>query len=99
MQQQAARTLTSLILVLGGLAVTAGARSMETVSMKQGVRYFKSLKFLSLLFSLLTLSAGIAFGQAISGNLVGTVSDPTGAMVPNAKATRPTVGTTPTAAR
>src|ERR1700722_2066267 len=93
MQQQAARTLTSLILVLGGLAVTAGARSMETVSMKQGVRYFKSLKFLSLLFSLLTLSAGIAFGQAISGNLVGTVSDPTGAMVANAEVTATNVGT------
>ncbi len=46
--------------------------------MKQGAQYFKSLRFLSLLFSLLTLCVGIAFGQAISGNLVGTVSDSSG---------------------
>ena len=44
--------------------------------MKQGVRYFKSLRVLSLVFSLMTLCAGMAFGQAISGNLVGTVTDP-----------------------
>src|ERR1700722_4863099 len=88
MQQQVARTLTSPILVLGGLAVTAQAQSgIKTISTKQGVRYFKSLRFLSLLFGLLTLCVGIAFGQAISGNLVGTVSDPTGAMVANAKVT------------
>ena len=49
--------------------------------MTQGLRYFKSLKFLSLLLSLLTVFAGIALGQAISGNLVGTVSDTTGAVV------------------
>jgi hypothetical protein len=91
MQQQVARTLTSLI---GGLAVTAQAQSgIKTISMKQGVRYFKSLRFLSLLFSLMTLSVGIAFGQAISGNLVGTVSDPTGAVVANAEVTATNIGT------
>ena len=56
--------------------------------MKQGARYFKSLRVLSLLFSLMTLCVGIAFGQAISGNLVGTISDPTGAVVANAEVTR-----------
>ena len=61
--------------------------------MKRGVRYFKSLRFASVWFSLLALSAGIAFGQAISGNLVGTVSDPTSAVVANAQVTATNVGT------
>jgi Carboxypeptidase regulatory-like domain/TonB dependent receptor len=61
--------------------------------MKQGVRYFKSLRFSVLLFSMLTLCVGITFGQAISGNLVGTVSDPTGAVVANAEVTATNVGT------
>lgn len=61
--------------------------------MKQGAEYFKSLRFLSLLFSLLALCVGIAFGQAISGNLVGTVSDPSGAVVANAEVTATNTGT------
>ncbi len=61
--------------------------------MKQGAQYFKSLRFLSLLFSVLTLCVGIAFGQAISGNLVGTVSDASGAVVANAEVTITNVGT------
>src|SRR6202158_3950888 len=61
--------------------------------MKQRVRYFKSLTFVSVLFSLLTLSVGIAFGRAISGNLVATVSDPSGAVVANAEVTVTNVGT------
>ncbi len=61
--------------------------------MKQGVQYFNSLRFSILLFSLLTLCVGITFGQAISGNLVGTVSDPTGAVVANADVTATNVGT------
>src|SRR5215467_12586430 len=61
--------------------------------MKHVVRYFKSLKLISVLFSLLALSVGIAFGQAISGNLVGTVSDPSGAVVANAEVTATNVGT------
>jgi hypothetical protein len=61
--------------------------------MKQRVRYFESLTFVSVLFSLLTLSVGIAFGQAISGNLVGTVTDPTGAVVSNAEVTATNLGT------
>ncbi len=65
--------------------------------MKQGVRYFKSLRVLSLVFSLMTLCAGMAFGQAISGNLVGTVTDPTGAVVANAEVTATNVGTSASA--
>jgi hypothetical protein len=64
--------------------------------MKQGAEYFKSLRFLSLLFSVLALCVGIAFGQAISGNLVGTVSDPSGAVVANAEVTATNTGTNAT---
>ena len=61
--------------------------------MKQGGRLSKSLRSLSVLFSLLTVCIGIAFGQAISGNLVGTVSDTSGAVMPNAEVTAVNVGT------
>jgi hypothetical protein len=65
--------------------------------MKQDVRHFTSLRVFSVLFSLLTLSVGITFGQAISGNLVGTISDPSGAVVANAVVTATNVGTSATA--
>jgi Carboxypeptidase regulatory-like domain len=65
--------------------------------MKRGVRFFKSLRFVSVLFSLLALCVTIAFGQAISGNLVGTVSDPSSAVVSNAEVTATNVGTGATA--
>ena len=45
------------------------------------------------LFSLLALSVGLAYGQAISGNLVGTVLDSSGAAVANAGVTATNVGT------
>ncbi len=61
--------------------------------MNRGVRYFKSLRFPTLLFSVLTLCVGITFGQAISGNMVGTVSDQTGAVVANAEVTATNIGT------
>jgi len=64
--------------------------------MKQG-SYFPSLRSLTLWFSVLALGVGIAFGQAISGNLVGTVSDPTGAVVANAEVTVTNVGTSASA--
>ena len=40
--------------------------------MKQDSRNFKSLAFVLALLGLLALSAGIAFGQAIDGAVVGT---------------------------
>ncbi|HVN19419.1 MAG TPA: carboxypeptidase regulatory-like domain-containing protein [Dongiaceae bacterium] len=61
--------------------------------MKQRARLSKSLRLLTVLFSLLTMSIGIAFGQAISGNVVGTVSDASGAVVANAEVTATNVGT------
>jgi hypothetical protein len=61
--------------------------------MKHGARYFQSLRLPILFFSLLTLCVGIAFGQAISGNLLGTVSDPSGAVIANAEVTATNVGT------
>ena len=45
------------------------------------------------LFSLLALSVGLAYGQAISGNLVGTLLDSSGAAVANAEVTATNVGT------
>jgi hypothetical protein len=45
------------------------------------------------LLSLLALSIGLAYGQAISGNLVGTVLDSSGAAVANAEVTATNVGT------
>jgi hypothetical protein len=45
------------------------------------------------LFSLLALSVGLAYGQAISGNLVGTVWDSSGAAVANAEVTATNLGT------
>jgi hypothetical protein len=61
--------------------------------MKRGVRYFTSLRLVSVLLSLLALCVGIAFGQAISGNVLGTVTDPSGAVVANAEVTATNVGT------
>jgi hypothetical protein len=45
------------------------------------------------LLSLLALSIGLAYGQAISGNLVGTVLDSSGAAVANAEVTATNVAT------
>ena len=55
-------------------------------------RLFQSLRLL-MLFSLLTMCISVAFGQAISGNLVGTVSDASGAVVANAEVTAINSGT------
>ena len=55
-----------------------------------------SLKIFALaiaLLSLLALSVGLAHGQAISGNMVGTVLDSTGAAVANAEVTATNVAT------
>ncbi len=61
--------------------------------MKQCARFLKSLKHLIVLCILLSLCVGTAFSQAISGNLVGTVTDPTGAVVANAEVTATNTGT------
>jgi hypothetical protein len=69
----------------------------EWTAMKQDSRYLRSLRLLTLLFSSLTFCVSIAFGQAISGNLVGTVSDPSGAVVSNAEVTATNVNTSASA--
>ncbi len=45
------------------------------------------------LLSLMALGSGLAFGQAVSGNIVGTVTDSSGAAVVNADVTATNVGT------
>ena len=61
--------------------------------MKQSSLYLKSLGLIRLLLGLLTVCVGLALGQAISGNLVGTISDPTGAVVADAEVSAMNVGT------
>ena len=45
------------------------------------------------LLSLMALGSGLAFGQAISGNMVGTVIDSSGAVVTNANVEATNLGT------
>ena len=59
-------------------------------------RTASSLKVFALtmaLLSLLALSVGLAYGQAVSGNVVGTVVDSTGAAVAGADVTATNTGT------
>src|SRR5579862_644617 len=48
------------------------------------ISMFKAAAFGLTLLALIAVGSGAAFGQAISGNLVGTVIDSSGAVVPNA---------------
>jgi hypothetical protein len=65
--------------------------------MKQHLRYLISLRVLIASLTLLTMSVSIAFGQAISGNLVGTITDSSGALVANAEVTATNAGTSSSA--
>src|SRR6185312_2131700 len=53
-------------------------------SMSRFAVTFKVFAFALVLLGLLTLGAGAAYGQAITGNVVGTVVDSSGAAVVNA---------------
>jgi len=53
----------------------------------------KVLAFVFALVGLMTLTVGVAYGQAISGNLVGTVVDSSGAAVVNADVSATNIGT------
>ncbi len=55
--------------------------------MNRFVSNFKFLTFLLALLGIVALTASLAFGQAESGILAGTVRDASGAVVPNAKIT------------
>ncbi len=55
--------------------------------MTQGVRKIRSLGLILVLFSLVGLSAVAAFGQEETGQIVGSVTDASNSLVPNAKVT------------
>ena len=61
--------------------------------MKQNARSLRLLAFMLALFGLLALGAGTAFGQAIDGNVVGTVVDAQGAVVVGADVTSVNIAT------
>lgn len=61
--------------------------------MKQGVRNLRGLAFVFALLGLLALSSGLAYGQAITGSVVGAVTDSSGAAVVNAEVVATSVGT------
>jgi len=66
--------------------------------MKKGVRFWRSCGFVIALISLLGLGAVGAFGQAIDGSVVGTVTDTSGAAVVGAEVTATNVATNVVAA-
>ena len=61
--------------------------------MKQYSRNLKPLAFVLALLGLLALCAGIAFGQAIDGAVVGTITDTQGAVVSGADVTATNIAT------
>jgi len=61
--------------------------------MKKGVRILRRVGFVFALISMLAFGAVIALGQAIDGNIVGTVTDASGAAVVGADVTATNVGT------
>lgn len=54
----------------------------------------KDFRFLAGVLSVMLCLAGAAFGQRTTGNITGTVTDPNGAVVPNASVTATSTGTT-----
>lgn len=61
--------------------------------MQSVVSKLRICAFVLALLSLMALGSGLAFGQAISGNIVGTVVDSSGAVVTNASVEATNVGT------
>ena len=61
--------------------------------MKNGVRILRSLGFLFALISVVAFGAILALGQAIDGNVVGTITDASGAAVVGADVTVTNVAT------
>lgn len=54
----------------------------------------KNFRFVSLALSFMLCFAAVAFGQGTTGSIEGTVTDPNGAVVPNATVTARATGTT-----
>ena len=61
--------------------------------MHSAVSKLKVFAFVLALLSLMALGSGLAFGQAISGNIVGTVIDSSSAVVTNASVEATNLGT------
>ena len=55
--------------------------------MKRNLGSLRVLALTLAIFGMLTLSAGVAYGQAVDGNIVGTVVDSQGAVVVGAEVT------------
>jgi hypothetical protein len=77
--------------VLMGLAGIFHDRTTLRNKEKRGMTF--NSKRLVLIAAIFTLLSAVAFAQSTSGVLVGTVLDPTGAVVPNATVTATNVGT------
>jgi hypothetical protein len=75
----------------------SSSRVQEKMNMTNGVRILRSLGFVFALISVVTFGAILALGQAIDGNVVGTVTDASGAAVVGAEVTATNVGTNVTA--
>ncbi len=54
----------------------------------------KNFKFISMVLTIVFCFSAIAFGQRTSGNIEGTITDPNGAVVPNATVTAKSTGST-----
>jgi hypothetical protein len=54
----------------------------------------KNFKFISLVLAITFCLSAVAFGQRTSGNIEGTITDPNGAVIPNATVTVTSIGTT-----
>src|SRR5215204_4093794 len=54
----------------------------------------KNFRFISMVLSITLCFAAVAFGQTTTGNIEGTVTDPNGAVVPNASVTAKSTGST-----
>ena len=61
--------------------------------MNRAVFTVRTLALAIALLSLVTLGVNLSFGQAVSGNMVGTVVDSSGAAVANAEVTATNVAT------
>lgn len=61
--------------------------------MKRSLRHFDFLVSVFVMFGLVVVISALAFGQAISGNIVGTVVDQSGAAVVNADVTATNIAT------
>src|SRR5579864_8425174 len=91
-------TLSTGCLEISAVVIArSSSRVQEKMNMKNGVRIFRSLGFVFALISVVAFGAILALGQAIDGNVVGTVTDASGAAVVGADVTATNVATNVTA--